>query len=91
VAVVVIDGSCYVMGGSGVAAAAMNDGVKFGVVLCWRGGCCCIGNGGGVGSEMVGVCHVALVLVMVSGSDGGIDYDSSISSLLVVVAVLVVV
>jgi hypothetical protein len=40
---------------------------------------------------MLGVCCVALVLVMVSGSDGGIDYDSSISSVLVVVAMLVVV
>lgn len=29
---VVIDGSCYVMGGGGVAAAAMN-GVKVGVAL----------------------------------------------------------
>lgn len=44
----VIDGSCYVMGHGGVAAAAMNDGVKVGVALCWWWGCCWIGNDGGV-------------------------------------------
>lgn len=43
------------------------------------------------GSEMVGVCCVALILVMVSGSDGGVDNDSSISSVLVVVAMLMVI
>lgn len=39
---------------------------------------------------LVGVCCVALVLVMVSGSDGGVDNDSSISSVLVVLAMLVI-
>ena len=29
----VMDGGCYVMGGGGVAPAAMNDGVKVLVVL----------------------------------------------------------